>query len=156
MKGKNLDKKNNSCKKIRKLEALHTLMAARQELTVATSTPLPPSNCTLGYTAGKPFKLMAYFTILFVSLLGNCFVVYVVFKKRKMRTVSNYFIVNMAAAALFITVFNMPANIEMIVSEQRDWPSGDWGDVVCKSLGFIQSMSVGVTVLTLAIISLDR
>ena len=122
-----------------------------------TFSTLPiPFNCTLKRVTGKPIKLLVYFLVMFISLLGNCLVVYVVFKKRKMRTVSNYFIVNMATAALFVSVINIPANIEMIVSEQRDWPSGDWGDVVCKSLGFVQNMSMGVTVLTLTIITLDR
>ena len=104
----------------------------------------------------KVFKCIAYFAILIVSLVGNILVICVVFMNRRMRTVTNYLIVNMAVADLLLTVFNMPPTIKTIITENFYWFGGIHGDILCKVVPFVQALSVASSVLTLTAIALDR
>ena len=98
-------------------------------------------------------KTLAYFTIMFVSLAGNILIICVVFTKRRMRTVTNYLIVNMALSDLLITAFNMPPTI---ITQDFYWFGGIHGEILCKLLPFIQALSVASSVLTLTAIAIDR
>jgi len=54
---------------------------------------------------------MAY-TIVFISgIVGNCFVVAVVVRTPRMRTVTNFFIVNLACADILVLLFCLPATL---------------------------------------------
>ena len=99
------------------------------------------------------FKLIAYSVILFGSLIGNVLVIVVVVLNRHMRTVTNYLIVNMAVADLLLTAFNMPTTIKFIATRSL---SIDRSVVLCKTISFTQSLSVGSSVLTLTAIAIDR
>lgn len=54
---------------------------------------------------------VAYFIVFIVGLIGNSFVVAVVFRMPRMRTVTNYFIVNLALADILVIVFCLPATL---------------------------------------------
>lgn len=45
-----------------------------------------------------------------LAVLGNCLVVYVVVAYRRMRTVTNYFIANLALSDILMALFCIPAN----------------------------------------------
>ncbi|KAJ2940889.1 hypothetical protein O0L34_g10148 [Tuta absoluta] len=68
-----------------------------------------------------------------------------------MRTVTNYFIVNLAIADFMVLLFCLPPTVLWDVTET-------WflGDTLCKVLLYFQSVSVSVSVLTLTFISVDR
>ncbi|KAL1454938.1 hypothetical protein WDU94_009067 [Cyamophila willieti] len=68
-----------------------------------------------------------------------------------MRTVTNYYLVNLSLADLFMAVFNCVFNfIYMLYSH---WP---FGEVYCKMNYFITNITVAASVFTLVAISLDR
>lgn len=46
-----------------------------------------------------------------VGLIGNSFVIAVVLRSPRMRTVTNYFIVNLAIADILVIVFCLPATL---------------------------------------------
>lgn len=54
---------------------------------------------------------VAYFIVFALGLIGNFFVVAVVFRSPRMRTVTNYFIVNLAVADILVVVFCLPATL---------------------------------------------
>ena len=116
------------------------------------------SPCT--YDTDSPteqvFKTIAYFIIMFGSLIGNVLVICVVIINRQMRTVTNYLIVNMAVADLLIAAFSVPVTIKVLVTRQMDWSNGVFSDMICKIIPFIQSLSIASSVLTLTAIAFDR
>lgn len=54
---------------------------------------------------------IAYLMVFAIGLIGNFFVVAVVFRSPRMRTVTNYFIVNLAIADILVIVFCLPATL---------------------------------------------
>ncbi|KAL1375377.1 hypothetical protein pipiens_004677, partial [Culex pipiens pipiens] len=54
---------------------------------------------------------VAYFVVFIVGLIGNSFVIAVVFRAPRMRTVTNFFIVNLALADVLVIVFCLPATL---------------------------------------------
>lgn len=54
---------------------------------------------------------IAYLLVFAVGLVGNFFVIAVVFRSPRMRTVTNFFIVNLAVADILVIVFSLPATL---------------------------------------------
>ncbi|XP_037943985.1 neuropeptide SIFamide receptor-like [Teleopsis dalmanni] len=54
---------------------------------------------------------IAYLVVFLVGLIGNSFVIAVVLRAPRMRTVTNYFIVNLAIADILVIVFCLPATL---------------------------------------------
>ena len=118
----------------------------------STACPEPIANKYI-----KGIKGVAYILAILLSLFGNIMVVRVVHKHRRMRTVTNYLIINMALADILITVFNMLPSVYWIFSGFDVGAIGGWiGDVLCKLLSFAQSVSITVSVFALCAIAFDR
>jgi neuropeptide FF receptor 2 len=54
---------------------------------------------------------IAYTAVFLVGLIGNLFVISVVFRVPRMRTVTNLFIANLAIADVLVIVFCVPATL---------------------------------------------
>lgn len=54
---------------------------------------------------------VAYMLVFTVGLVGNSFVIAVVLRSPRMRTVTNFFIVNLAVADILVIVFCLPATL---------------------------------------------
>lgn len=106
----------------------------------------------------KRAKIVAYFIVFIVCLLSNCLLIAVVHKNsnQRMRTPSNYFIVNMAFADLILVVYSVPANIAMTALNYRWLIGGVAGEVFCRLHFFTGEMSVLVVTGCLFSIALDR
>lgn len=71
-----------------------------------------PSDLWMRYSPGIVAVLcLAYFIVFVVGLVGNSFVVAVVARTPRMRSVTNYFIVNLAMADILVVVFCIPATL---------------------------------------------
>lgn len=95
------------------------------ELAVTRPTVFNGSNCTSasgGCQAAPDYYYrhnsamtavycVAYLLVFAVGLVGNCFVIAVVFRSPRMRTVTNFFIVNLAVADILVIVFCLPATL---------------------------------------------
>ncbi|MGH0187247.1 UNVERIFIED_CONTAM: hypothetical protein FKN15_024248 [Acipenser sinensis] len=68
-----------------------------------------------------------------------------------MRTVTNYFIVNLSLADVLVTAICLPASLLVDITET--W---FFGQTLCKVIPYLQTVSVSVSVLTLSFIALDR
>lgn len=64
---------------------------------------------------------IAYIMVFFVGLIGNFFVISVVFRVPRMRTPTNLFIANLAIADVLVIVFCVPATLmsNLFVREYR-------------------------------------
>ncbi|KAB7495355.1 Neuropeptide Y receptor [Armadillidium nasatum] len=93
-----------------------------------------------------------YITILIVAVIGNLLVVYVVWGTSKLRTVTNYFIVNLAIGDLFMAFFCVPFSFLSTLILQY-WPFGFY---LCIIVNYFQAVSVFVSAYTLVAISIDR
>lgn len=54
---------------------------------------------------------VAYLLVFALGIVGNFFVIAVVFRSPRMRTVTNFFIVNLAVADILVIVFCLPATL---------------------------------------------
>ncbi|XP_076315511.1 orexin/Hypocretin receptor type 1-like [Tachypleus tridentatus] len=92
-----------------------------------------------------------HMTVFVVGLVGNALVCLSVYRNLSMRTVTNYFIVNLAVADFLVILICLPPTVLWDVTET--W---FFGSVMCKLVVYLQGVSVSVSVLTLTFISLDR
>ncbi|XP_070556012.1 trissin receptor-like [Ptychodera flava] len=96
--------------------------------------------------------LIFCYTLVFVPcVLGNILVIYVVAANRSMRTVTNFFLANLAVADLFV-------GICCILPDLFYWISPTWflGEVICKVYQFTKGMTTSVSISLLTVISVER
>lgn len=103
------------------------------------------------------FQAIASSLVMIASLFGNTLVICVVLQSCRMRTVTNYLIVNMACADMLYTIVAMPPLFVSIFNCYA-WALATRGRGIyfCKVVNFAQYMLVPVSVLTLAAIAFDR
>lgn len=101
------------------------------------------------------FETIVYFmyiSIFIFALLGNGIVCYIVYSSPRMKTVTNYFIVNLAVGDILLTLFCVPFSFFSILILQY-WP---YGTILCHLVNYCQAVSVLVSAYTLVAISVDR
>ncbi|XP_029038588.1 RYamide receptor-like isoform X2 [Osmia bicornis bicornis] len=101
------------------------------------------------------FKGIIYFfysTVFVVALTGNGLVCYVVHSSPRMKTVTNFFIVNLAFGDILMALFCIPPSFISIFILQY-WP---FGEELCPTVNYLQAVSVLVSAYTLVAISIDR
>lgn len=103
------------------------------------------------HVVGSIILITAYAILICISLFGNSIVCYVIMRNRRMYTVTNFFIANMAVSDLFVTCLNVPFTIARNVLDE--WP---FGDFFCHLVNFSLMISVYVSTFTLTAIALDR
>ncbi|GBP17386.1 Tachykinin-like peptides receptor 86C [Eumeta japonica] len=89
--------------------------------------------------------------MLAVAIGGNAIVIWIVIAHRRMRTVTNYFLVNLSVADLMMAALNCLFNF--IYMLHSDWVFGVW---YCQLSNFIANVTVAASVFTLTGISFDR
>lgn len=75
-----------------------------------------------------------YCTIFVVALVGNALVCYVVWNSPRMKTVTNFFIVNLAFGDILLTLFCVPTSFVSTLILQY-WP---FGPEMCPSVNYSQ------------------
>ena len=121
-------------------------------------------GCMLKYMPYKcqdnPFALAWYFQFIyivaFVSMVlvaagGNIIVVWIVLAHKRMRTVTNYFLVNLAVADAAISLLNVLFNFVYMLYQH--WP---FGRFYCKFSLFISNGTISASVFTFMAIALER
>ncbi|XP_075972004.1 RYamide receptor-like [Anticarsia gemmatalis] len=114
-----------------------------------------PSASSEDFLTSTVFQSCVYFmysTVFLIALLGNGLVCFVVKTSPRMKTVTNYFIVNLAVGDILMTLFCVPFSfVSTLVL--RYWP---FGLIMCKVVNYSQAVSVLVSAYTLLAISIDR
>ncbi|XP_064085803.1 neuropeptide SIFamide receptor-like [Macrobrachium nipponense] len=94
---------------------------------------------------------VAYVVVSVMGVVGNSFVVAVVLRAPRMRTVTNVFIANLAVADLLVNIVVLPTTL--IGHTLNAWVLGLF---VCKTVTYLQGVSVSASINTLVAISVDR
>lgn len=100
------------------------------------------------------FKTSVYtmYSIIFViAVIGNGIVCYLVMSSSRMRTVTNYFIMNLAVGDMLITILCVP--FTSLATLKQYWP---FGSLMCLIVNYSSALSVFVSAYTLVAISIDR
>lgn len=95
---------------------------------------------------------MLYISIFVIALFGNGIVCYIVYASPRMKTVTNYFIVNLAVGDILMSLFCVPFSFFSTLLLQH-WP---FGSALCHLVNYTQALSVLVSAYTLVAISIDR
>ncbi|CAM4712439.1 unnamed protein product [Leuciscus chuanchicus] len=102
--------------------------------------------------AGAKTTFVVVYVIIFVlALVGNSLVVYIVARKRAMRTATNIFICSLAVSDLLITFFCVPFTLLQNISSE--WLGGV---LVCKTVPFVQTTAIVTGILTMTCIAIER
>ncbi|XP_004632970.1 kiSS-1 receptor [Octodon degus] len=90
-------------------------------------------------------------TLMLLGLTGNSLVIFVICRQKQMRTVSNFYIANLAATDVIFLLCCVPFTALL-------YPLPTWvlGDFMCKFVNYIQQVSVQATCATLTAMSVDR
>ena len=97
------------------------------------------------------------FIVLFVGMVtvaagGNIVVMWIVLAHKRMRTVTNYFLVNLAMADTLISLLNVVFNF-IYMLHGNNWL---FGDTYCRVSSFIATCTISASVLTFMAIAIDR
>ena len=125
----------------------------RNETTTETNFPtLLPGEAEGESTGFKITKICFYFLILSGSTFGNSMVAHIINNTRKMRTASNFLVLNLAICDLVTPLISIV--FDFVLEENNyEWI---YGEVMCKLLWPAQTYFTCASSLTLAAISLDR
>ncbi|XP_035292028.1 LOW QUALITY PROTEIN: tachykinin receptor 1a [Anguilla anguilla] len=94
---------------------------------------------------------IAYSTIVVVSVVGNVVVIWIIVAHKRMRTVTNYFLVNLAFAEASMSAFNTVINFAYGV--HNEWY---FGLVYCRFHNFFPIAAVFASIYSMTAIALDR
>ncbi|OCT99410.1 cholecystokinin receptor type A [Xenopus laevis] len=110
-----------------------------------SNTTLPPKDMH------QTVRILLYSLIFLLSVLGNILVIAVLIRNKRMRTVTNIFLLSLAVSDLMLCLFCMP--FTLIPNLLRDFI---FGSVVCKAATYFMGISVSVSTFNLVAISLER
>jgi hypothetical protein len=100
----------------------------------------------------RVLKLTLYVIIFLISAMGNSMVCVIILRRKTMKTVTNYFILNLAMADLALTCICIPFDIP-VQEMNYVWP---YGSFMCKILYPLQTLALFASIYTLTAVSLTR
>ncbi|XP_023148443.1 endothelin-1 receptor-like [Amphiprion ocellaris] len=119
---------------------------------------LPPSclQATSIRTFFKYINTVLSCLIFAVGIVGNATLLRIICQNRTMRNGPNALIASLALGDLIYIAIDIPINVYKLLAMQ--WPFADspFGLFLCKLFPFLQKASVGITVLNLCALSVDR
>ncbi|KAM9329817.1 G-protein coupled receptor 54-like [Gastrophryne carolinensis] len=89
--------------------------------------------------------------IMLVGLVGNSLVIYVITKHKQMKTVTNFYIANLATTDITFLVCCVPFTATLY-----PLPSWVFGDFMCRGVNYLQQVTAQATCITLTAMSVDR
>ncbi|XP_053329351.1 G-protein coupled receptor 54-like [Spea bombifrons] len=89
--------------------------------------------------------------IMLVGLVGNSLVIYVINKHKQMKTVTNFYIANLATTDIIFLVCCVPFTATLY-----SLPSWVFGDFMCRCVNYLQQVTAQATCITLTAMSVDR
>ena len=95
------------------------------------------------------------FTML-AAIVGNSFLIYIVWKKPEVRSLTSSMFVNMAIADLLVALFMMPLSIVLAHTGSKWKVSGLPGDIICRSYILISDATLIASILCLVFMAIDR
>lgn len=125
--------------------------ALSNETAAAEALAAAAAGCWTGISFETAFRILLYAIIFVCAVVGNSLVIITLVQRRRMRTVTNVFLLNLAVSDLLLGVFCMPTTL--VGSILRNFVLGG---AMCKLIPYLQAVSVSVSAWTLVSISLER
>ncbi|XP_020375887.1 prolactin-releasing peptide receptor-like [Rhincodon typus] len=100
----------------------------------------------------KPLIIPCYVLVVFVGIVGNYLLLYVICKTKKMHNVTNFFIGNLAFSDMLMCATCVPFTLAYAF-HPRGWI---FGKFMCYFVFLMQPVTVYVSVFTLTAIAVDR
>ncbi|KAH8238382.1 hypothetical protein KR032_005248, partial [Drosophila birchii] len=120
--------------------------------TSTAATPTPRNRTGARVSSDVPIWVVpCYSAILLCAVVGNLLVVLTLVQNRRMRTITNVFLLNLAISDILLGVFCMP--VTLVGTLLRHFI---FGELLCKLIQFAQAASVAVSSWTLVAISCER
>ncbi|RWS04436.1 neuropeptide Y receptor type 2-like protein, partial [Dinothrombium tinctorium] len=94
---------------------------------------------------------ICYLAVSLCAVVGNAMVLWIVFKSKRMRNVTNFFIANLALADIAIGAFAIPFQFQAALLQRWVLPH-----FMCSFCPTVQVVSLNVSIFTLVANSLDR
>ncbi|XP_052103425.1 neuromedin-K receptor-like [Mytilus californianus] len=116
----------------------------------------PLVNSTISDLYPVPVGIIALLAILYGSIsvaaiIGNSLVISVIIINKKMQTVTNIFIANLAFADVILGMFTIPFQFQAALLQR--WVVADF---MCWVAPFVKDLSVNISIFTLTCIAIDR
>ncbi|ELW70044.1 Endothelin-1 receptor [Tupaia chinensis] len=124
-----------------------------------------PSNGSMHNYCPQQTKITAAFkyintviscTIFIVGMVGNATLLRIIYQNKCMRNGPNALIASLALGDLIYVVIDLPINVFKLLAGRWPFENNDFGVFLCKLFPFLQKSSVGITVLNLCALSVDR
>ncbi|XP_023271748.1 cholecystokinin receptor-like [Seriola lalandi dorsalis] len=96
-------------------------------------------------------QILLYSLIFFLSVFGNLLIIVVLTVNKRMRTVTNTFLLSLAISDLMMAVFCMPFNL--IPNILKDFI---FGAAMCKIVSYLMGISVSISTFSLVAIAIER
>lgn len=116
------------------------------------------SNATANYTSQfvqPPWRValwsVAYSLVLAVAVFGNLIVIWIILAHKRMRTVTNYFLLNLAFSDASMAAFNTLINF--VYATHGEWY---FGKAYCKFHNFFPVTAVFASIYSMTAIAVDR
>lgn len=99
-----------------------------------------------------PLMYVMYISITVLAVGGNGILCYIVLAYQKMRTVTNFFIMNLAVGDILMACLCIPFSfVANFIT--YDWP---FGEIMCPVMTYAQAVTVFISAYTMVAISIDR
>jgi hypothetical protein len=124
------------------------------------SVPTTSSFCTSPLETHEELKItlfVYYIVFMFLAILGNTLIIYIVFSNKSIRTSTNIFIVNLAVCDHGIPFFLLPKKIAELFVGRYVWLiHGETGLALCKIVPFVYDVFIDCSTFSLLLITFDR
>lgn len=144
---------NQSDECLNQFEQLHSVLVHNSSSHFNSSSTDSPSE-------NQPFVptlwMQLFWTLIFaimvlVAVIGNIIIIIIVLAHRRMRTVTNFFLLNLTIADLATAIFNAIFNFVFMLYSH--WP---FGHSYCVINNFIANLTIASSVFTITATSIDR
>lgn len=90
-------------------------------------------------------------TMISTAVVGNAIVMWIILAHRRMRTITNLFLLNLAVADFLLASGNAAFNFVFML--ESHWP---FGEIFCVASNFVANLTVSTSVFTILAMSIDR
>lgn len=133
-------------------EVLPECLSLLENVADSNATTLNGTTMTFELPAWQQLSfIMCFSLIVLAGAIGNAIVIWIVLAHQRMRSVTNYFLVNLSVADMTTSMFNVIFNAVFMMHSH--WP---FGETYCKVTNFISLLTVSSSVFTITAMSIDR
>ncbi|XP_074520807.1 cholecystokinin receptor-like [Halichoeres trimaculatus] len=97
------------------------------------------------------FRILLYVLIFLLSVFGNLLIIIVLMMNKRMRTVTNCFLLSLALSDLMMAIFCMPFTLIPNILEDFIF-----GAAMCKAISYFMGISVSISTFSLVAIAIER